>query len=364
MPAARNFGLMVVKRQAVAGVAETTTTGGYGMPIIDGGLSPNKEFGDLPRQGSTMTRLGRFAQRATIQGTVTLMAHPEALGLLLYNVMGAELAVAVSGTKTKHTFVMADSWPGPLTVWERRASGSDGDTWRFRDAQVARISIMGTSGENVMVECDFIAKHYTKPSAAMPSGYLLEDASPRFKYIGSVIKLDSDSAVPTIMDNTESVTFEVNRDPEVRYGPSLTPTVFAPDRQVNFNATVSYDTGAGGAGATAFDRRGWDFIEDAYLTALDGDPDQSTPTGSFDVKFGRHPADADGYLEILSGGGAALPATPAVQQNWEYETTRPAASGTPALLTYDLNGILSAPAAGTTEATVILANDIAALYSA
>ncbi len=364
MPASRNFGLLIVKRQAAVGTAETSGTGGYGMPVMDGAVSPQKEFGDLPRQGNSMLRLGRFAQRATVGGTVSMMCHPDALGLLLYNVMGGELAVAVVGTKTKHTFVMADTWPGPLTIWSSIGSGSDADVWRFRDAQVSRLSIEGTSGENLMVECDFIAKHYTKLAAGLPSGYALANETPRYKYIGSKVRLDTDSAVPTLMDNVESFTFEVNRDPEVRYGPTLTPSTFAPDRQVNFSAAAYYDTGSGGTGLTAYDKQGWSFLEDAYLAALDGDPDQSTPIGSFDVTSGRHPIDTDDVgLRIVSGGGAALPTTVAVQQNWNYETSRPSASGQPSLIEYDMNGVVARPAAGSTEATVVLTNSVVALYS-
>ena len=364
MPASRNFGLLIAKRQATAGTPETTGTGGYAMPVMDGAVSPQKEFGDLPRQGSTMLRLGRFAQRAQVGGTVSMMAHPTSLGLLLYNVMGTELAVAVSGGLTKHTFTVSDTWPGPLTIWSSIGSGSDADVWRFTDAQVSRLSIQGASGENVMVEADFIAKSYTKLSAGLPTGYTLEDEDPRYKYIGSKVRLDSDSAVPTLMDNVESVTWEVNRDPEIRFGPSLTPSTFAPDRQVNFSASAYYDTGSGGAGVTAFDKRGWEFLEDAYLAALDGAPDQGTPSGSFDVTFGRHPIDPDDPgLRLVSGGGAALPATVAVQQNWDYETSRPTASGTPTLIEYDMNGVVKRPAAGSTETTVVLINDRATLYS-
>lgn len=357
----------MVKNQAAAGTAETTTTGGYGMPIIDGNISPNKEYGDLPRQGSSMLRLGRYAQRATVGGTVTLLAHPEALGLLLYNALGTELAVQTVGGATVHTFIMNDAWPGQMTVWARLSSGADEDTWRFRDACISRLQIQGTSGENLQVEVEFVAKHYTKLSAGLPAGYTLEDEDPRFKYIGTTARLDSDSAVPVIMSNAESITFEVARDPEVRYGSQLTPSVYAPDRMVNFSANVMYDTGAGGSGATAFDKQGWAFIEDAYLAALDGDPDQSTPTGSFDVTFGRHPLDAARYLRVVSGGGPVgvsnLPTVVTPQQNWHYETTRPAASGSPTLIGYDLNGVAARPAAGPSEATVVLANDRATLYS-
>ena len=352
MPGARNFGLLTIVRQPVAGTAVTDATGGYSMPIISGMVGPSKEWGELPRSGNLMTRLGRFAQRAQVGGTVTVMAHPEALGLLLYGVMGSELALGTpAGGTTPHTFVMADAWPSQFTVWASLASGSDADVWRFRDAQITRMQIQGSSGENLAVELEFVAKHYTKTAAGAagwPTGYsgaaVLEDATPRFKYIGTQVKMDSDTAVPILMDNVESVTWEVDRDPEIRFGSSLTPSVFAPDRMVNFSAEANYDPA----------QLGWDFIEDAYLQALAGNPDQSTPTGSYDVTFGVHPTGSAQSLRIVSGGGATLPTTVAVQQNWEYGVNRPDASGDPSLISYTLDGVMASPAAGTTESTVIL----------
>jgi hypothetical protein len=371
MPPIRNFGLLTVVRQDTEGTAETDATGGYSMPITGGMLGPGAEFGDLPRTGYSMARQGRYKQRINTSGTVSVLAHPEALGLLLYLVMGTELALgAPVGGLTPHTFVMADAWPQYSTVWASLGSGSDADVWRFRDAYLTRLRINGQSGGNFAVDLDWVSKHYTKPAlgaAGFPTNYnaagVLMGAEPRFKYIGSTIRLDSDSATPTIMDNAEMVEWEIDRNPEIRFGPSLTPTTIAPDRLVNFNAEVMYSTGSGGTGPTAFDRRAWEFLEDAYLSAINGDPDQVTPTGSFDIETGAHP-DNSATLRLVSGGGAGLPTTVAVQQNWEYGVNRPEASETPTLVTYRLDGIVRAPAAGTTETTVVLGNTKATKYDA
>jgi len=280
MPPIRNFGLLTINKQASEGTAATDAAGGYSMPITGGMLGPGAEYGDLPRAGYSMARQGRFKQRINTGGTVSVLAHRESLGLLLYLCMGTELAIGTpAGGLTPHTFVMADAWPQPCTVWASLGSGSDADVWRFRDAFISRLRIMGESGGNYAVDLDFVAKHYTKPAAGaagFPASYndpaVLLGAEPRFKYIGSEIRMDSDSAVPTLMDNVEMVEIEIDRNPEIRFGPSLTPTVIAPDRMVNFNADVMYSTGAGGTGITAFDRRGWEFLEDAYLSAIGGGP--------------------------------------------------------------------------------------------
>jgi hypothetical protein len=254
---------------------------------------------------------------------------------------------------------MADQWPAQFTIQSSIGSGSDADVWTYKDAQITRLQMSFTSGENAVVEVDFIAKDYRK-MAAGSSGWMtnynaaavLEDASPRFKMIGSSVKLDTDGAVPAALTNVESFTFEISRDPEVRYGSSLTPAVFAPDRMVNFSAELTYDSA----------QLGWEALEDAYITGYNVVPDQGVPTGSFDVTAGVHPTGAFQSLRVVSGGGSGLPGTVAVQQNWNYGVERPDASGDPALVTYTMDGILTAPAAGTTEAAVVLNSARATKY--
>lgn len=368
MPSARNFGLLTVVRQAAAGTAASTAAGGYSMPIVSGMVGPTKEWGDLPRQGNSMARLGQFAQRAAVGGTVTVLANPESLGLLLYNAMGSELALGTpAGGVTPHTFVMADAWPGQLTVWASLASGTDADVWRFRDAQISRLQIQGSSGENLAVEVEFVAKHYTKTatgSAGWPTAYntstgtratdVLQGAEPRFKFIGSTVQMSPDSAALGPATSTEQFTWEVARDPAIKYGPSLTPAVLSPDRMVNFSIQQNYESS----------EFGWTFLEDAYIAAINGNPDQGRPKGKFDIVSGVHPAGAgSGSLRMVSGGGAALPTTVNVQQNWEYGTSRPEASGSPDIIAMTMDGICSVPAAGTSETTVILNSARTTLYS-
>jgi hypothetical protein len=64
----------------------------------------------------------------------------------------------------------------------------------------------------------------------------------------------------------------------------------------------------------------------------------------------------------VSGGGAALPATVAVNQNWEFGATRPEAQAQPTIVSMNLDGVLKNPTAGTTEAAVILASTRATKY--
>lgn len=356
MTASRRFGAISFGKQTgvVANGGTAATAPLFQCPILSGSLSPQKDWGDLPRIGSSLARLGKFAQRARGGGSVTMLAHPEALGLLLYEVMGVQ-AVTGAGPYI-HRFTMQDEYPAdPLTCWSNvGVTGATGSVWKFTDTFVQSLSIEGSSGENLVVTCDFLAFDYA-PLTALPAtsgtGNSVEDESPRLKYIGSVVELDADGTTLAEFKNIENVTFQIDRAPEVRYGASLTPTIISPDRMLNFSLGMTYDSAMGG----------WDFLMTTMTGSPGGSgPNQGTPTGSFDVKFGRHPADAAKYLRIVSGGDTA--ADPTAQATWQYELAVPDASAEPTILDFDIAGMVARPTTGTSEVQVLLANDFVSTY--
>lgn len=336
MATTRRFGVFAFGKQTAFGTPLANPT--YAVPVLSGAMRPVKDRGDLPRIGTALSRLGMFTQRARGEGTVQMLAHPDELGLLLYEVMGAQTN---SGTGPyRHTFTMADDIPydNPLTVWSKV-----GDSWwRFSDTYVQRLSIQGSSGENVVVEVQLISFHY-RPSAA-PGSFTLADEEPRYKYVGSVVKMEADSATPTTMTNVESVSIEIDRAPEVRYGSSIVPTTISADRLASFSASLVYDS----------TQQGWDFLEE-FFTGMTGgagtDADQGIARGSWEVTFGRHPHDATRLMKAFSNGA-----------NWEFETERPDAEASPSLLELELNGPMVYPDSGSTELTIELNNDVSTTY--
>lgn len=350
MTTSRRFGSLAFAKQSAIGSPEAAPL--FSVPIISGGLGPRKEWDDLPRIGSNLSRLGRFPTGAMGGGTVRILAHPEALGLLLAQVIGTT-GVSGGGPYT-HTYDFTDDYQFALSFWSSVGSVVEvGQTWRLWDGFINRLRIEGTTRRNVEVELDVTTFQYN-PLDAMPAvtgtGSSAEDDEPRFKYIGSDVKLDPSADVATVdYPNAERVMFEVDRAPEYRYGPSLTPTLIVPDRLVNFDAGWVYDSDIGG----------WQYLLDEYVGSLTGTtPDQSTPQGSFDVKFGRHPHDATKYLQVVSNGS-----------NWQYTLDRPDAEAQPGVLEMEATGIVVAPSAdhggtGTDEAEVTLINDFASDYDA
>jgi hypothetical protein len=331
--ASRKFGVLGIAKQSSVGTAAANPT--YAMPVISGNMRPMKDTDLLPRNGTTQARLGYFTKTAHGTGSVTTLAHPAPLGLLLYEAMGTQ-AVSGAGPYT-HTFTMSDDYPAlPLTVWSKV-----GDSWwKFTDTYISKLALQGTTGENLQVSIDF--ESFTYGPSAAPT-YTLETEVPRYKYIGSTTKLEANSATPVVLTNVQNVMWEVDRGPELRYGPSLTPTIITPDRMVNFSCGLTYDT----------TQQGWDFLEQAYTGTVGGggSPDQGYSSGSFDITFGRHLQDAARSLQITGNG-----------QNWQYTLDRPDAEVNPGVLDFDLTGIAVNPAGGGTETTVVLKNDVVAVY--
>lgn len=347
MAGSRRFGRFAFARQTAYGTPEAAPL--FSVPIINGGVRPAGEYDDLPRVGSNLARLGRFVTGRMGTGTVTILAHPEALGLLIYQAVGA-----YSRSGSTHTFTFQDEYPFALTVWNSIGSGTlKGRVWRFTDAFINRMRWNANSRQNIEVELDITAFSYSplaSPAdipAVSGTGASDEDVSPRFKYIDSAVLLSPNASAQQEYTTAESATFEVDRAPEYRYGPSLTPTIIVPDRLVNFDTTVTYDSVLGG----------WDWLLEEYTGSLTGSlPTQETPAGSFDVTFGRHPTDPTKYLRVQSNG-----------RNWEYTSEVPEAEAQPGILEYALSGIVTAPkpdlgGSGTTEATITLINDFGQDY--
>lgn len=354
MGSARRFGQVGFMTQPDKGTAASAPL--FTVPLIGGRMGPMKEYGDLPRQGGSMTRLGRYAQRARGEGSLQMLCHPEAIGLLLLHATGNEVSATGTGPTT-HIFNMADDYiDNPLSIWSSigpQASAILGSTWLFTDSWITKLTIEGTSGENVVVTADITSFSYSpvdspfQVPAVSGTGSSAEDDEPRFKYIGSTVQLSPNNGALEEYTNAERFTFVIDRNPEYRYGPSLTPTVIAPDRLVDMSVGMDFDT----------DQGGWDFLLEASIgNVTGGGPEQSIAEGKFDVKTGRHPADASRFLQIQSNG-----------RNWEYTTERPDAQPNPGIMEFDLTGICVEPDAakggsGTSEAVITLVNDFAGTY--
>lgn len=328
-------GLIGFAKQSARGSAAANPT--FAVPKVSGGIKPRTERGDLPLTGDTIQRWGQFKQRANGGGTLTILAHPEALGLILYEVMGAQAVAAGSNGAVLHTLTMADTIPfdNPLTIWDLVGD----DWWKFVDAYIGRVTIRGASGDLVFVEME--VGSFTAVPASAPT-YTLAEAEPRFKYIGGTYKAEADNATPATMTNMENVELTINRDLTFHYGGSLTPNEVECERMVDFSAGVRYDSA----------QQGWDFLKGAQLGLVAGtSQDQALLRGSFEAGFGRHPVLAGRLFKIVSNGA-----------NWDYDVERPDSDPAGGAIEFDVAGPVGRPSGGGTEITITLANETAGTY--
>lgn len=290
----RRKGFVAFAKQTAFGTPVADGATKYAVPQRSGGMHPMRDRGDIGVTSSSQARRGMFIQRARGEGTVAMLAHPDPLGLLLLAAMGTD-----TPSGTTHVFTMNDVLSTVLTVWSLVGD----EWWKFPDTFIQSLTIRGTSGENYEIEVGFLSFDAQLLSSA-PS-YTVEDEDPRFKYIDSLVKMEANSATPTQMDNVENVELVINRNLELRYGSSLTPTTYIPGRDVDFSCGIVYDSGG---------NQGWDFLHGAQLgvVAASGSVGQDLIKGSFEVTGGKHPSSYVGSMVIASNGA-----------DWEYGVERP-----------------------------------------
>jgi hypothetical protein len=289
----------------------------YTVPFsTGGGPKAVRDRADLPVTRPTTARSGQFVQRAHGEGTVTILAHEEPLGLLAYASMGQEEYIAPGGsgghaTLPTHYFYMDEELQF-LTVWAMLG----GNWWRFPDTLVQVFGLASTSGDNVLVNLGLTSFHF-EPNVAEPTWTLTPDI-PRFKHIGSNVKIDPLGRHPEIagqLTNIENLTLEIRRNPVLRYGTELTPQLAVPIRELDLTAGLTYDP----------DQLGWDPLTVASTGSLTGtEESQDIAQGSMVTKFGRHPDPGAGEQELrFYTGPKTTDDDPPYSANWEYGVDRP-----------------------------------------
>ena len=359
----------------------------YVTNYVSGGIAPVRDRTDLALTSSTQGRRGQYVQRARGEGTVTIQANPNLLGMLLYQVCGAQS----TATRT-HTFVVSDQLPpraaspnntGPLTVWSQVVD----DWWKFGDCYISRMTIRGVSGDNILVELGLMsygAQRLGTAPASDPSATgvspLPLDTEPRFKYIGSTVKLGATADVPLTITNAESCEFSIDRAMELRYGSNLNPSGNIPVRNVDFSAMFTYDDTASGS-----NNPGWQYLAASQLgltgaatgmtgagflnsaSSMTGATTQNLWRGSFDVTYGLHdPSPATGNVLSLEIASTSFGSS---RGNWEYAVERPEADPGGGALEMTAAGPVLPYLPGATEAlksevTITLKNDVSGDYTA
>lgn len=350
----RRQGIFAWAKQSALGTPAGAPT--YAVPMsAGGGPKPVRDIADLPITRPSSARAGQYVQRARGEGTLTILAHETEIGSLLLAVAGSEEYALDTNSVPNHRFVITEDFEVWLTCWVMLAD----DWWRFDDVNVTMLGLAGTSGENVLVNLGFLARHYA-PHVVAPT-YSLAPDEPRFKYIGSEIYVAPLGRAPTgPFTQVENVDLEIRRNPTPRYGTELTPAMLVPIREMDLSMGFTYDP----------DELDWDLTTVSATGSLTGTGEsQDLGQGSARVKFGRHPALASHFLEFYTGpgkgtvgaGGADVAPFSA---NWEFVAERPDPDPGGGPIDIAAAGRLIDPPEnpGTSEVTVLLAGGKVGAY--
>lgn len=340
------------KQSALGTPAAGSGAGFYQCAKVSGGMKDQRNREELPTTRPTNSRPGQFVTQARGDGTVQTLAYPGVMGLWVYEAMGAQGSVTGGGPYT-HPFTLADVLPVPMTVWDLVGN----QWWMFSDCFMQALVIRGTQGQNISCEQHLISYGVAVPTGA-PSGYDVTQIAdtPRFKFIGSTTKIEADQYPPVVCDNVESFELNIDRSLDLRFGASLTPKRALAARNIDFSCNMIVDDAVQG---------GWDLLMASAFgltggaSALTGDAAGNAMTqnilhGSFDIKTGRHPADATRFFRAY---------TPAA--NWEYVVTRPDSNPGGGPLDFDAAGQVINPAqvgSSGSEVTIEVVNEVSGTY--
>lgn len=327
-------------KQSALGTPAAAPT--FTVPRMGGGLKPQRPRSDLGVTSQASSRRGQYVESAYGEGTVRVLAHAEALGLWLYEAMGAQQA---SGTApTTHTFTMADALPTPMTVWDM----VEDDWYKFTDTYVRRLMLSGAATENCVVELELVSLDFDRVAAPT---FTEDPVEPRFKFIGSTISLEANADTPVAVNNVRSVELDINRVAELIYSTGLNPSFVVPEREIDLSVeTIFRDPSTD---------QGWDFLTGSALgqVVATGAPVQDLLSGSAKAVFGRHPEQAGRSLTFVTGSSIGSPVA-----NWDYSVERPEGDPGGGPIIIPIEGMVRYPDTGTSEITVELKNDTAGTY--
>lgn len=102
-------------KQSAKGTPATAAT--FRIPLVGGTVRPQRTVEILEETGTSRVRTQSNVMRAAVEGNPEYAVRPDALGLLLYAVLGAK-AVAGAGDPYTHTFTNAAEQPW-LTFWRQ-----------------------------------------------------------------------------------------------------------------------------------------------------------------------------------------------------------------------------------------------------
>jgi hypothetical protein len=120
----------------------------YRFPVTGGGLAADKVINVIEETSSGRLRNTSYVGAINVDGSPSLAARPDVLGLLLFGIFGAK-AVAGSEDPWTHTFTFAADQPY-FTMWKKIGPDTGGYYEKYRDCKIISLGL-ASSAEGIVL---------------------------------------------------------------------------------------------------------------------------------------------------------------------------------------------------------------------
>lgn len=135
--------------QSARGQVVLDTAVQYRFPVTGGGINGDMVVNPIEETASGRVRNTSYIGAINVDGSPSLAARPNILGLLLYGAMGAK-SVTGAADPYSHLFTLADEQPY-FTLWKRVGpTAGGGDYEKYRDVKVTGL-VLASSAEGILI---------------------------------------------------------------------------------------------------------------------------------------------------------------------------------------------------------------------
>lgn len=196
--------------QSAKGVTVADNLVQYRFPVTGGGLNADKVVNPIDETAQGRVRNTNYVAAINLDGSPSLAARPDVLGMLLFGVMGAKVSAA-GPDPFAHTFTLADNQPY-FTMWKRVGPVASGGYYeKYRDCKIVALTL-ASSAEGILLATPTIMGLRVANAAAAASAVAIGNGPVVFAHHhGDGGMLIEGAAVGSIADITVTIGGDATR---------------------------------------------------------------------------------------------------------------------------------------------------------
>lgn len=246
VPISGRVGEIAFAKQTAEGTAAGSPT--YGLPFAGGGLKIPQEIAPFEvTDVSQVEVIAEYKQMMQVGGSFSVVAVPDALGLLARAHFGAETVTGAADPVTHDFTYGADDAAMLWMTFFQNVGGVAGSASysKFTDCKVDSLAFSYEPGRPILLEAAIRGKSPESLSAAYTAPGIAEGLAEVFTYAGSTMKFDEDSAVGVQHRNIVSAKVTFKRSLVVQQTDDIIPQyVFSPTFGVDVEMTMWWEDAA------------------------------------------------------------------------------------------------------------------------